>query len=113
LQDSIASPLPLEKSESSEAEMVHQIKVSDCDMVDPGLTSISKELTSSSAMEEDKVDASPERDVLCNPLAATENEENQMDDNEVFYGYWHILAPCIIHSISQIYFFWDQLNKIN
>lgn len=93
--------------------MDHQIKVSDCDMVDPGLTSKSKELTSSSVMEEDKVDASPERDVLCNPLAATtENEENQMDDNEVFHGYWHILAPCIIHSISQIHFFWDQLNKI-
>jgi hypothetical protein len=85
--------------------MVHQIKVSDCDMVDPGLTSKSKELTSSSVMEEDKVDASPKRDVLCNPLAATENEENQMDDNEVFHGHWHILAPCI-------HFFWDQLNKI-
>jgi len=91
--------------------MVHQIKVSDCDMVDPGLTSKSKELTSS-VMEEDKVDASPERDVLCNPLAATENDDNQKDDNEVFYGYWHILAPFIIHSISQIHFFWDQLNKI-
>ncbi|XP_024638089.1 chromatin structure-remodeling complex protein SYD isoform X1 [Medicago truncatula] len=82
VQDSIVSPLPQEKSECSEAEMVHQIKASDCDMVDPGLTSKSKELTSLSVMEEDKVDASPERDVLCNPLAATENEENQMDDNE-------------------------------
>jgi hypothetical protein len=79
------------ESKCSEAETVHQIKVSDCDMVDPGLTSGSTELPLS-VMEEDKVDVSTERDILCNPLAGSEPEENQIVDNEVFCGIWRILA---------------------
>ncbi|CAJ2634413.1 unnamed protein product [Trifolium pratense] len=80
-KDSVANPLPQEESQCSEAETVHQIKVSDCDMVDPGLTSESIELPLS-VMDEDKVDVSIERDILCNPLAGAASEENQMDDNE-------------------------------
>jgi hypothetical protein len=55
-------------------------------MVDPGLISGSTELPLS-VMEEDKVDVSTERDnILCNPLAGSESEENQIVDNEVFCG---------------------------
>ncbi|XP_004508316.1 uncharacterized protein [Cicer arietinum] len=70
-KDSIANPLPQEKSECSEAEIVHQIKVSDCDTVGSGLASKSTELHSSLVMEEDKVDVSSETyNKESNPLEA-------------------------------------------
>ncbi|CAK8563616.1 unnamed protein product [Lathyrus sativus] len=69
-EDSIVNPLRQEKSACSEAEMV-----------DLGLTSKTMGLPLS-AMEEDEVDVSSERDILRNPLAATKPEDNQMDDKK-------------------------------
>lgn len=92
-----ANHLPQEESERSEAEMIDQMKASDSDMIDPGLTSKNMELPSSVVMEQDKVDVPSERDNLCNPLAAAEakyclTKENRMDESQVFNGIWHLLV---------------------
>lgn len=97
MQGPIANPLPQEKSDCSEANMV-QLKSFDSDMVDPRLTSKNMELPSSLVMEQEKVDVSSERNILCNPLAAVEakyclTEENQMDVNTV--GIWHMISVLV------------------
>ncbi|KAK7363636.1 hypothetical protein VNO77_05786 [Canavalia gladiata] len=66
-KDPVANPLPQQKSECFEAEMVGEMKTSDVGEVDPGLTSKNVELPSSLVTEQDKPNVSYD-----SPLAAAE-----------------------------------------
>ncbi|KAL2960099.1 hypothetical protein AAZX31_17G021800 [Glycine max] len=67
IEDSVANPLPQQKSECSESGKVDEMKTSDVVRVDPGLKSKIADFPSSLVMEQDKAAAS-----FDSPLAAAE-----------------------------------------
>ncbi|KAK7387852.1 hypothetical protein VNO78_22648 [Psophocarpus tetragonolobus] len=78
IEDPVANPLPLQKSECSQSEKVDEMRTSDVGRVDPGEASENSVLPSSLMMEQDKADVSCEES---NPSEAV--IDNQMDASGV------------------------------